>query len=136
MPALVLTLEKGMYGMLARPLAGALWRASFYDVERGQFYAGSADDPFEAIAWALFEREERIANDEHPTPTKASNETPVQALARLRERPHVGNLQELFGRDRVGPRGGDQQDDAARSRAEAGRKPRGGSRSRASRVRR
>lgn len=79
-------LEFGMYGMNAKPLKGALWRAKFYDRDRGQFYAGSADCPWEAIAWALVEREERIANDERPTMTRAEGETPVQALARLRSR--------------------------------------------------
>jgi hypothetical protein len=84
--ALDFVLELGMYGMNTKPLKGALWRARFYDRVRGQFYAGSADCPFEAIAWALVEREERIANDGGPTMTKSSTETPVQALARLRSR--------------------------------------------------
>ena len=84
LPALVLTLEYGMYGMLAKPLVGARWRASFYDSARGQFYAGSADCPWEAVAWALVEREQRIASNERPTMTKSAIETPVQALARLR----------------------------------------------------
>jgi hypothetical protein len=81
---IVLVLERGMYGMLAKPLAGALWRASFFDRERQQFYAGSADCPWEAIGWALHEREERIANGNHPTMTRSSVETPVRALERLR----------------------------------------------------
>jgi hypothetical protein len=78
------TVEYGMYGANSKPLVGARWRASFYDPIQGQFYAGSADCPFEAIGWAMFEREQRIANKNHPTVTKASNETPLQALARLR----------------------------------------------------
>jgi hypothetical protein len=81
---LELCVERGMYGANSKPLAGALWRASFYDYERAQFYAGSADCPWEAIAWALHEREERIANGNHPTMTRSSVETPVQALERLR----------------------------------------------------
>lgn len=78
-------IEYGMYGMHAKPLKGALWRARFYDRVQGQFYAGSADCPWEAIAWALVEREERVANNERPTMTKG-DETPVQALARVRSR--------------------------------------------------
>lgn len=78
-------LEYGMYGMHAKPLKGALWRARFYDREDGRHYAGSADCPFEAIAWALYEREERIATGRH---SMARSETikPLQALAQLRGR--------------------------------------------------
>jgi hypothetical protein len=84
MASIVFTVEYGMYGMHAKPLRGALWRASFYDREREAFYAGSADSPFEAVAWALHERELRIANGNHPTMAKSLTETPLQALARLR----------------------------------------------------
>lgn len=86
MAELDFTMECGMYGMHAKPLKGALWRARFYDRERGQFYAGSADCPWEAIAWAICEREERAANNEHPMMTKSGNETPLQALERIRQR--------------------------------------------------
>lgn len=83
MPALLLSVEYGLYGANYKPLRGALWRASFYDAERGQFYAGSADCPWEAVAWALVEREQRIANGNHPSVARV-DESPAQALARLR----------------------------------------------------
>lgn len=79
------SVEFGMYGAHSKPQKGALWRASIYDAGRGQFYAGSADDPFEAIGWALHEREERIANNDAPTMVRREGETPLQALSRLRE---------------------------------------------------
>lgn len=83
---ITLTLEFGMYGAHSKPQKGALWRASFYDAEQGQFYAGSDDDAFCAIAWALYEREERIGNHGAPTMTRAGNVTPLEALERLRGR--------------------------------------------------
>lgn len=84
MSELAFTLEFGLYGANYKPLIGARWRASFYDADRGQFYAGSSDCPWEAVGWALLEREQRVANQEHPTITKSEKDTPVQALARLR----------------------------------------------------
>lgn len=42
-------------------LPGASWRAMFIDAATGQRYAGSDDDPWVAIAWALHERELRRA---------------------------------------------------------------------------
>lgn len=81
---LELTIEFGMYGMHAKPLPGARWRASFYDRERGQFYAGSADCPWEAIGWALVEREQRPLLG--VVMTKDPRETPLQALERLRSK--------------------------------------------------
>lgn len=76
-------LEFGMWGMNTKPLKGALWRAKFYDRESGRHYAGSADCPFEAIAWALYEREERVATGTHSM-ARPAHMTPEQALARLR----------------------------------------------------
>lgn len=81
-----LTLEYGMYGAHSKPQKGAFWRASFYDAGEGKFFAGSADDAFEAIGWAMYEREERIANNDKPTMTRREGEAPLQALARLRGR--------------------------------------------------
>jgi len=52
-------LELGTWGMLAKRLPGASWRASFYDRVDQCHYAGSDDDPWLAIAWALDERERR-----------------------------------------------------------------------------
>jgi hypothetical protein len=82
----ILTLEFGMYGAHSKPQKGALWRASWFDATEGTFFAGSADDAFEAIGWAMYEREERIANNGAPTMTRREGETPLQALARLRGR--------------------------------------------------
>ena len=76
-------LEFGMWGMNAKPLKGALWRAKFYDAALGYHFAGSADCPFEAIAWALYEREERIATGTHSM-SRSGVITPEQALAQLR----------------------------------------------------
>jgi hypothetical protein len=82
-----LTLEFGMYGANSKPQKGALWRATFYDRQQGSFYAGSDDDPFVAVAWALYEREERISKHGAPTMARDSTLTPAQALERLMARP-------------------------------------------------
>jgi hypothetical protein len=58
---LEIRLELGLYGANYKPLNGALWRATFYDRVDGQFYAGSDDSPWVAIAWALDERAHRRA---------------------------------------------------------------------------
>lgn len=87
MLAIDFTLEFGIYGANYKPLRGALWRASFFDREQQQFYAGSSDDPWEAIAWALYEREARIANGNHPTMARINGTSPLEALDALRTRP-------------------------------------------------
>lgn len=72
------TVEYGMYGMHSRPMPGARWRATF--AIGGQFYAGSADSPWEAVAWALVEREQRTRNGNHPTMARPEGQTPAQAM--------------------------------------------------------
>jgi len=52
-------IEYGLWGGHYERLPGASWRAMFVDRETGQRYAGSDDDPWLAIAWALHERELR-----------------------------------------------------------------------------
>lgn len=59
--AIDLILEYGLWGGHYQRLPGASWRAMLYDHETGQRYAGSDDDPWVAIAWALHERELRKA---------------------------------------------------------------------------
>lgn len=78
------TVEFGLYGANYKPMSGALWRVSFYDRRHAQFYAGSADDPFEAIGWALHERELRISNGNHPETARPHGMKPYRALALLR----------------------------------------------------
>lgn len=53
------TLEYGLWGGHYKRLPGSSWRATIIDAEAGQRYAGSDDDPWMAIAWALHERELR-----------------------------------------------------------------------------
>lgn len=59
MPAIDFVIEYGMWGMNSKRLPGASWRATFVDRATGQRYAGSDDDPWLAIAWALHERDLR-----------------------------------------------------------------------------
>lgn len=76
--SIAFTLESGLDVKKIRVLR---WRAIFYDSKREQFYAGQADTPWEAIAWALVEREERTRNGNHPTMARDPRATPMQALA-------------------------------------------------------
>jgi hypothetical protein len=57
------------------------WRVRFYDRYTEQFYAGSGDSVWEALAWALVEREQRIAHSNMPLATRCA--TPAQAMAAL-----------------------------------------------------
>lgn len=59
MASIDLILEYGLWGGHYQRLPGASWRAMFVDSATGQRYAGSDDDPWVAIAWALHEREQR-----------------------------------------------------------------------------
>lgn len=74
--------ELGLYGANYKAPRGALWRCSFYDAANDRRPAGSADSPWEALAWALVSYEEGrrgilvIARD--------SRDTPEVVLARLK----------------------------------------------------
>ena len=59
MSALEFILEFGLWGGHYKRLPGASWHATIIDAPTGQRYAGSDDDPWMAIAWALDERELR-----------------------------------------------------------------------------
>lgn len=61
METLEVTIELGAWGGHYRRLPGASWRAMLVDYTTGERYAGSDDDPWVAIAWALHERELRRA---------------------------------------------------------------------------
>jgi hypothetical protein len=52
-------MELGNWGMNAKPLNGAKWRATM--VIDCQIYAGSDDDPWCAIAWCLCEYSLRVS---------------------------------------------------------------------------
>lgn len=71
------TIELGAWGGHYKRLPGASWRALLVDAATGERYAGSDDDPWAAIAWALHERELRrsgvhtIARGEHDRPEQS-----------------------------------------------------------------
>lgn len=65
MPVIEFRLEFGMWGMNAKRMPGASWRATFYDSIDQCHYAGSDDDPWMAIAWALDDRALRRATGRH-----------------------------------------------------------------------
>ena len=71
---LEIVLEFGAWGGHYKRLPGASWRAMFVDPVTQERYAGSDDDPWEAIGWALHERDlrrrggHRMARGEHERP--------------------------------------------------------------------
>lgn len=61
MATLDIFIEWGTWGGHYRRLPGASWRAMIVDRIAGQRYAGSDDDPWMALGWALHERARRQA---------------------------------------------------------------------------
>lgn len=81
MTSILFTIELGKEALYSR---GSVCRAQFYDAQRGQFYAGSSDvSAWDAVAWAIAEREARTASAERPMIARHPSDTPASWLARV-----------------------------------------------------